>query len=419
MLENYYKDPATIGRIEQSLFGPYLSSFLEQATQLGYVPGTVKSQVYLLSVLSAWLERHGKSITDLDESVVIRFFNETGYRKRRRRGEQQTLMRFLEQLRSEEIVPAAQPVIDESPLSALHRKHAKYLEKQRGATPATASRYWPFIQQFLFECFGDGSIQLAELGPEDIADFLVKHAHDRTPKMAQLMVCSLRSFFRFAFEHRKISRDISALVPPISTWKMADLPKYLKPEEIEQLLGSCDQTRPVGRRNLAILLLLARLGLRAGEVVGLELDDIDWRTGVLTVRGKGLIRDHLPIPHEVGQAVAAYIRNDRPKEYSRRVFLRLRAPIRGFNNSSTVSMIVSQTLSKAGLNPVFKGAHLLRHSLATNLLRNGAAMVEIGEILRHRSPSSTEIYTKVDIKGLRSIAKPWPCRKTEVHNERN
>lgn len=418
MLEKYYKDPGVAGRLERGLLGPHLKSFTENVTALGYKSATIKGQLCVLGGLSTWLERSGFEVSDLDESVLTCFFDEKAHKGHRRRGEEQTLRQFLDHLRSKEIVPVAPPEINESPLQTLRTGHEKYLEKERGASSVTASRYWPFIEQFLDECFGDAPIRLEELGPEHITVFLIRHAHDRTPKIAQLMVCSLRSFFRFVFEHGKISKDMSALVPPIPTWQMADLPKYLKPEEIEQLLGSCDQTNPVGRRNFAILLVLARLGLRAGEVVGLELDDIDWRTGVVTVRGKGFTRDHLPIPHEVGQALVAYIRNDRPKDYSRRVFLRLRAPIRGFNNPSTVSAIVSRALTKAGLNPVLKGAHLLRHSLATNLLRNGAAMIEIGEILRHRSPNSTEIYTKVDIEGLRSIAKPWPCSTSEVHNER-
>ncbi|MCH7565905.1 MAG: tyrosine-type recombinase/integrase, partial [Gemmatimonadetes bacterium] len=183
---------------------------------------------------------------------------------------------------------------------------------------------------------------------------------------------------------------------------------YLSVEEIEDLLDACDQSTRTGRRDYAILVLLARLGLRAGEVVALELDDIDWRAGEIVVRGKGLLHDRLPLPPEVGEALAAYLRWHRPPVSTRRVFVRMRAPLRGFAGPSTVSTIVRRALDRAGLNPPLKGAHLLRHSLATGMLRSGASMAEIGEILRHRSPNTTEIYAKIDFVGLRPLAQPWP-----------
>jgi integrase len=155
--------------------------------------------------------------------------------------------------------------------------------------------------------------------------------------------------------------------------------------------------------------MLARLGLRAGEVASLELDDIDWRVGEIVVRGKGLLHDRLPLLPEAGEALATYLRWDRPPITTRRVFVRRKAPLRGFARSSTVSTIVRRALERAGLNPPAKGAHLFRHSLATGMLRSGASMAEIGEILRHRSPNTTEIYAKVDLAGLSSLAQPWPA----------
>jgi site-specific recombinase XerD len=164
----------------------------------------------------------------------------------------------------------------------------------------------------------------------------------------------------------------------------------------------------MGRRDYALLLLLARLGLRAGEIVAMQLDDIDWRSGEILVRGKGLLYDRMPLPVDVGQALAVYLRHDRPSSKTRCVFVCRKAPQRGFSGPSTVSTIVRRALDRAGLHPGFKGAHLLRHSLATSMIRSGASMSEIGEILRHRSPSTTEIYAKLDFEGLRSLAQPWP-----------
>jgi integrase len=192
-------------------------------------------------------------------------------------------------------------------------------------------------------------------------------------------------------------------------WRLATIPKYLSPEDIEHLLEACDLESAIGRRDHAILLLLARLGLRAGEIVALELDDIHWRAGEIVVRSsKRLPQDRLPLLADVGEALATYIRRDRPSYSPRRVFLCMKAPRRGFAHPSTVSTIVRRALARAGLCPRLKGAHLLRHSLATRMLRQGASLPEIGLVLRHRTVQTTEIYAKVDLEGLRALAQPWP-----------
>jgi site-specific recombinase XerD len=223
------------------------------------------------------------------------------------------------------------------------------------------------------------------------------------------MVTALRSLFRFLLQRGAIERDLSACVPRVADWRLATIPKYLSPEEIDRLLDACDPRTAVGRRDEAILRLLAHLGLRAGEVVALELDDIHWRVGEITVRGsKRLPHDRLPLLADVGEALATYVHNDRPHDPTRRVFLCMRAPRRGFAGPGAVSTIVRRALARAGLCPAVKGAHLLRHSLATRMLRHGASLREIGEVLRHRSVNTTEIYAKVDVAGLRGLAQPWP-----------
>jgi site-specific recombinase XerD len=223
------------------------------------------------------------------------------------------------------------------------------------------------------------------------------------------MVTALRSMFRFFLQRGTIDGDLAACVPAVADWRLATVPKYLRPEEIDRLLQACDRRTAVGRRDHAILLLLARLGLRAGEVVTVELDDIHWHAGEITVRGsKGLRHDRLPLPVDVGEALAAYVRTDRPRHAIRRVFLCARAPRRGFAGPGAVSTIVRRALDRAGLRPAAKGAHLLRHSLATRLLRAGASLSEIGEVLRHRAANTTEIYAKVDLAGLQALARPWP-----------
>ena len=222
------------------------------------------------------------------------------------------------------------------------------------------------------------------------------------------MTTAVRSFLRFLFQIGELRADLAPSVPTVADWRLSTVPKHLRPEEVRRVLGGCDRKTSAGRRDYAVLLLLARLGLRAGEVVSLQLDDIDWRAGEILIRGKGLLHDRMPLPVDVGEALTAYLRMDRPRCQTRRVFVCMKAPRFGFAGPSTVSTIVRRALDRAGLHPAFKGAHLLRHSLATTMLRSGASMSEIGEVLRHRVASTTEIYAKLDFDALRSLAQPWP-----------
>jgi site-specific recombinase XerD len=202
--------------------------------------------------------------------------------------------------------------------------------------------------------------------------------------------------------------DLAAAVPVVANWSMSSIPRAIAADQVRQLLASIDRRTAMGRRDYAILLLLARLGLRAGEVAFLELDDIDWNVGQLSVRGKSGPRSDLPLPAEVGQAIAAYLRRGRPQNTSRRVFLRARAPLCGFRGACGVGSIVRHRLQHAGLEAPTYGAHQFRHGLATELLRHGASLGEIGELLGHHSPETTKIYTKVDLDALRTLALPWP-----------
>jgi site-specific recombinase XerC len=227
------------------------------------------------------------------------------------------------------------------------------------------------------------------------------------------MTTAFRSFFRFLFQIGELPVNLAASVPTVADRRLSTVPKYLVAEEVHRMVGCCNRQTSAGRRDYAILLLLARLGLRAGEVVSLHLQDIDWRAGEILIRGKGLLHDRMPLPVDVGEALASYLRMDRPPCKTRRVFVCLKAPQSGFAGPSTVTTIVRRALARAGLDPAFKGAHVLRHSLATSMLRSRASMGEIGEILRHRVSSTTEIYAKLDFDALRSLAHPWPSNGGE------
>jgi len=218
----------------------------------------------------------------------------------------------------------------------------------------------------------------------------------------------LRSFLGFLTQAGKVATNLAVSIPSVATGRGSRVPRFLEPAQVEQLLNSCDQSSPLGRRDYAVLLLVARLGLRAGEVVDLNLEHINWEAGELYIRGKSAREDRLPLLSEVGQAIAAYLKQDRPQSPCRRVFLRLQAPHQGFFNGSAISHIVRCALTRAQLDPNEKGAHLLRRSLATQMLRQGATLTQIGQILRHQRAQTTEIYAKVDMVALRALAQPWP-----------
>jgi site-specific recombinase XerD len=222
------------------------------------------------------------------------------------------------------------------------------------------------------------------------------------------MVTALRSFLRFLQQRGAIATDLARAVPGMANWSLSHLPKSLPPGQVEQMLAFCDRGTPVGQRDYAILLFLACLGLRAGEVVALTLEDLDWERGEIVVRGKGQRLGRLPLPTDVGAALVDYLRHVRPACSTRRVFIRMRAPLGSLVGPTAIDCVVRRALKRAGLNPEFKGAHLLRHSLATDLLRRGASLTEIGQLLRHSQPTTTQIYAKVDIVALRAIGLPWP-----------
>jgi site-specific recombinase XerD len=394
------------------VFGAHLDSFIATATELGYARFTVRDRLRLLRDLERWLERRSLKLVDLDEQVVGRFLERRRRQDNLRRGHARAISDFLEHLRQRRAVPLPEPLLDDSPLATLRKRYQNYLQKERSLSPQTIARYWCLLRLFLVERFGDtpdAPIDVRKLVPSDVSDFLLRHARS-APGVAKLMVPALRSFFRFLFQHGETKTDLAGAVPRVPTWRLAEVPKYLTPAEVEQVIHACERNTAVARRDRAIILLLARLGLRASEVIALELDDIDWRAGVLTVRGKGGHHDRLPLPADVGEAIAIYLCKSRPRCAARRVFIRCKAPHRGFAHPSSLSTIVCRALNRAGLQPSLKGAHILRHSLATGMLRAGASMNEIGEILRHRTPNTTEIYAKVDINSLRSLALPWPTK---------
>ncbi len=405
------RDDAATARAKHSCIGPlafHIDGFAALLCGEGYAPKTVHEKGVLLADLSRWLDRHGLPLDALDEGQFRRFCADRRGRGKERRIEAMTGRQLLGYLRDLDCIPALPQTIDRTPVGDLTQDFERFLRSERGLSPATSTNYLPVVRRFLIEHFGRRALRLDELRPVDIHRFVLRHAEKGSRRTAQLMVSALRSFLRFLQQRGVIATDLAGAVPGIACWRLTYLPKALPPEQVERLLARCDRSTPTGRRDYAILLLLARLGLRAGEVVAVTLDDLAWGQGEILVRGKGQRQTRLPLPTDVGAALVDYLRRVRPACSTRRVFIRMRAPLRGFAGPVAIDCVVRRALKRAGLSPEFKGAHLLRHSLATDLLRRGASLTEIGQLLRHSQPTTTQIYAKVDIAALRGIALPWP-----------
>lgn len=407
MLEDLFVVPSAAERFRSCVLGDHLDEFCVGLARRGYQASTIRDKLRMLSHLADWMVDKQLAVVELDERRVDEFV-----RARRRRGRSCGRFRragrlLVQHLRCGGVVGEPERARDNSPGAALLARYDEYLRRERGLADTTVSAYLSSVREFLVEKVDGGAGQLGALRAGAVGDFLVGCVPRVGDRQAQYMATALRSFLRFLFLRGETASDLSRAVPTVRR-QPSTVPRHLSGRDVERLLRACDRSSATGRRDHAVLLLLARLGLRANEVVTLELDDLNWRAGEIVVRGKGLLRDHLPLLPDVGRALALYLQKDRPAGDSRRVFLCKGAPYRGLGYASTVCSIVAAALVRAGLAPAVHGAHLLRHSLATAMLRRGASFSEIGQVLRHRSPKSTEIYAKVDFDALREVTMPWP-----------
>ena len=403
MTKSYFPDPRVRQRLYEGPLAIHIDAFAEQLARQGYSGATAREKLRLVAHLSRWLDRNKLRAEDLDEAWFARF-----RRCRRQTGRLDhqatpTGKALLRQLREAGVIPLA-------PDRDAHGTHCRevddyrrYLAQERGLASATIVNYVPAVRDFVAAL----PMPLDELCLNDIRSFIRRRSTRISRRRLQLEVTALRSFLRYLQQRGTISAGLVAAVPTVANWRRAEVPKTITPGQVEQLLASCDAATAAGRRDRAILLMLARLGLRASEVVSLCLDDIDWSAGTFLVRGKGSRREVLPLLDDIGRALADYLADGRLACDSRRVFVRLCAPYRGLHPSSLCD-IVKRALIRAGIDAPFTGAHLLRHSLATRLLASGASLAEIGELLRHERLETTQIYAKLDLGALRSLAQPWP-----------
>jgi len=398
--------------LSQTPKGPlagYLGVFAESLAGQGYSRYSLHRQVSLAAGFSRWLEQNAVGVRGIGSDHPARYLRYRARRLRRCSGDDAALRHLIELLRSKGTIPSEKtPVRRLTSVERYAEAYKQYLLEVRALAQPTIINYVPFVRSFLEDRFGRGRVTLSRLCAGDVVGFVQRQALRLHPKRAKLMTAALRSFLRYARYLGEVTLDLAAAVPIVANWSMTSIPRAISEDHVRQLLASIDRHTAIGRRDYAVVLLLARLGLRSGEVAFLELDDIDWQTGSLSVRGKGAQRLELPLPAEVGGAIAAYLRHGRPPSSSRRVFLRAKAPICGFQGASGVGSIVRHSLRRAGIDAPTTGAHQFRHGLATRMLRQGASLSEIGEVLGHRHPQTTKIYAKVDLEALRSLALPWP-----------
>jgi site-specific recombinase XerD len=398
--------------LSRPLGGPlaaHIPPFAEWASEQGYARYSIYRQVLLAACFSRWLEQGGIALRQVSSEHPMRYLQYRARRRRIARGDAAALRQLIDYLRRRGVIPAEKVKRRRlMPAERCVQAFEHYLRQQRALANATVVNYVPFIRKFLTDRFGDGPVRLSRLRAGDVVRFVQRQAPRLHRKRAKLMTTALRSFLQYARYCGDIALDLAAAVPAVANWSMTSIPRAISADQVRQLLASIDRRTAMGRRDYAILLLLARLGLRASEVAYLELDDIDWNTGTLSVHGKNNVRNELPVPFDVGQAIAAYLRDGRPHGTSQRVFLRAKAPIRGFRGVGGVGSIVRHSLKRAGVKAPTYGAHQFRHGLATEMLRQGASLGEISDVLGHRHPQTTMIYTKVDLEALRTLALPWP-----------
>ena len=378
----------------------------EDLRRQGYAPGTIWKHRKLLGELSSWLRGQQIAMGDLSMAQVDRFMADrraAGVRKLKTR---RALDPILGHLRGLGLAPAAEVPVEDDPARAILNRYRRFLTTEHGLVAATALRYVDCLHPFLDRRMAAGDLDLADLTPADVTSFVVAWCPCLNTGVAKLTVTALRSFLGFLHLDGVTGRSLVPAVPTVLRRRLAGLPKGLEPDQVRRLLVACDSGTVIGNRDLAILTLLVRLGLRRGEVAGLGLDDIDWRAGTIRVRGKGNCHELLPLPPDVGRRLAEYLTSARPADaQGRTVFVRHLAPHHALS-PARVSTIVADAARRAGLGRVH--AHRLRHTAAIELLRAGASLPEIGQLLRHRRAGTTAIYAKVDRDALCLIARPWP-----------
>jgi site-specific recombinase XerD len=410
-------------RFGDDRYGGHLESFADALCTLGYAPYSVNQYVRESDLFCFWLQSNELTLQSLTCATIKRYltsepeFTQSKSTGKRRVQTQPAILAFSQHLRKlgaleGEATEASQP---DSPIGLWLSSYRNHMHRVRGLSPSTQSLYLRFVARFLKQQFKDGACDWTSLSADCVANFVRSESAARKGCGPQNVVSSIRSFLRFLISENLVSPALQNAIPGRKRYPQAP-PQRLSEAELTHLLSAANDGSAIGKRNFAILMLLSQLGLRAGEVRCLQLGDIDWRAGSILIRaGKTHSQRRLPLPRAVAKAILSYICDVRPKSLYREIFLDISAPFHPLQKSPAITSIVKCMLKRIGLERHRSGAHLLRHSMATNLVNRGASFLEIADLLGHNSLRSTGAYAKLDFQKLAAISLPW----MEVRNDAN
>lgn len=409
MIESLFKQRSTLTRLQSGPLAQHLPFIAEALHQEQYPPETVRRYVRVADGFGRWLRKNGLRVTEADEATLARYRASTGRRQKGQlRAAGRGLAKVLALLRKQHAV--GEPVrVAETEGDTLVAAFDSHLQHVAGLMPGTRSQYLRYAKLFVTAVVGTAAFDIAKVSPQAITDFVRARAAKLKPSACAAPATGMRVFLRFLVMCRGLPAGVIGAVPTIRQWKLAPLPKHLSVDEVDRTLATCDEESPVGKRDRAILLLLLRLALRAGEVARLCLSEVDWREAEIRIHSPKSARERkLPLPSDVGEALAEYLRNSRPKSAQPFVFLRTRAPFSPIIGCSTVSCIAKRHLKLAGISIRGLSAHAFRHTAATRMVRRGAGFKQVADVLGHRLLETTNIYAKLDEDTLHRVALPWP-----------
>ena len=412
-MDRTYESAATlVGRATGPL-ASYLVSFVTSLIDQQFAASVIYIKVQHALAFDRWLAERDVVLADLGEVHIERYQHRSRRRHQRIctetwRRECNHITQLLQFLRDHGVCPVAR--IETTAANDLAARYQQHLQDQQGLATTTIKRYRTIAKRFLHERFGRGVVDLRALCAGDMIAFVRRRAKCLQPPAIKCVVTAIRSFLRYAQYRGEVAPALAAAVPIVAAWTTTPaVPKAISPEHAQRAIDSCDLSTEVGLRDRAVLMLLARLGLRAHEIIALKLEDCDWGSGHLRIRSKSGREQLLPMPADVGAAIAVYLQQGRPTSKDRHLFLRSMAPIRGLMpGPDAIGTIVRYALQRAKVDAPHRGSHQFRHALAVRMLQGGASLHEIGQVLRHQSPQSTSIYARVDLNALHSVAMPWP-----------
>lgn len=405
--DDYLNRSRVVRSLMEGLLGEHIHLYVEPLQRGRYSLATGHRFLSVVRDFGFWLGVTGSGFADIQEALVAEYLAERSRHRPPDKADARALGRLLSVLREANVIPP-RPMPAHDPREDLLQAYRLYMERKRGLAPTSVASHLWFLRPFLQELGIATSAEVARLSRHQVATYVEQHAGDRGATTARIMCSRLRVFLRYLYGEGLITADLTSALPSIRRVGEARLPSFMPLDEVKRVLDGCDRSTATGLRDYAIMMLLARLGLRASEVATLGLEDFDWRVGQFTVRGKGRKTATMPLPPDVGEAIVSYLQLGRPRSDSRRLFLLAVAPHTGFKGAAGVQTVARSAIRRAGVTGLaHRGSHAFRHSLATGLLRSGATLTEIGQLLRHEQPDTTRIYAKVDIDSLRALGLAW------------